>query len=132
MTITPEQARALLDGATPGPWRALHDQWEDEDGTPCEDFYVLGGPDGILHTEDFDPDTHNPVANTALAAAAPDLAQTIAGMRWEYAVEHEHSPGNWHQVTQWGPEENPYQPGYGPGDDERIIRRLVGPVEVTE
>ena len=87
MTITPDQARELLDGATPGPWRALHDQWEDEDGTPCEDFYVLGGPDGILHTEDFDPDTHNPVANTALAAAAPDLAQTIAGMTVEYAVQ---------------------------------------------
>ena len=69
MTITPDQARELLDEATPGPWRALHDQWEDEDGTPCEDFYVLGGPDGILYTEDFDPDTHNPVANTALAAA---------------------------------------------------------------
>lgn len=77
MNITPEQARELLNGTTPGPWRALHDQWEDEAGTPCEDFYVLGGPDGILHTEDFDPDTHSPVANTNLAAAAPDLAQTV-------------------------------------------------------
>ena len=87
MTITPDQARELLDGATTGPWRALHDQWEDEGGTTCEDFYVLGGPDGILYTEDFDPDTHNPVANTALAAAAPALAQTIAGMKTEYAVQ---------------------------------------------
>lgn len=87
MIIAPDQAQTLLDGATPGPWRALHDQWEDEDGTPCEDFYVLGGPDGILHTEDFDPDTHNPVANTTLAAAAPDLAQTIAGMTAQYAVQ---------------------------------------------
>ena len=127
MTITPDQARELLDGATQGPWRALHDQWEDEDGTPCEDFYVLGGPDGILHTEDFDPDTHNPVANTALAAAAPALAQTIAGMRWEYAVEH------LGHVSPWGSRESAE-------DDLRyylrtsmfiphLVHRLVGPAE---
>lgn len=96
MTITPDQAHDLLDGATPGPWRALHDQWEDEDGTPCEDFYVLGGPDGILHTEDFDPDNHDPVANTTLIAAAPDLAQFIAGMTelWLFQVKDTCS-GDW-------------------------------------
>lgn len=123
---TPDQARELLDRATPGPWRALHDQWEDEDGTPCEDFYVLGGPDGILHTEDFDPDTHNPVANTTLASAAPDLAQTIAGMRWEYGAEQ--ATG----TTQWfgsRPMAEAYAEARGA---YRLVRRLVGPTEAID
>lgn len=137
MSITPEQARELLDGATPGPWRALHDQWEDEDGTPCEDFYVLGGPDGILHTEDFDPDTHNPVANTTLAAAAPDLAQTIAALRWEYAVETM-VEGEWEDIWDLWAAEKETRKEYADliHDDEdgdyRLVRRLVSPVEVVE
>lgn len=134
MTITPDQARELLDGATQGPWRALHDQWEDEDGTPCEDFYVLGGPDGILHTEDFDPDTHSPVANTTLAAAAPDLAQTIAGMKTEYAVQAKE--GGLTQLyygrdivwtdTKLTAEQVAHE------ISGTVVRRLVGPVEVAE
>jgi hypothetical protein len=87
MTITPDQAQNLLDGATPGPWSSHHDEWEDENGIECEDFYVIGGTDGILSTENFDPDNHDPVANTTLAAAAPDMAETIAGMKTEYAVQ---------------------------------------------
>ena len=136
MTITPDQARELLDGATTGPWRALHDRWEDEYGIPCEDFYVLGGPDGILHTEDFDPDTHNPAANTTLAAAAPDLAQTIAGLRWEYAVEDLNGDildlnddaytsvetlWTWHREVA----EETHAAEYG----STLVRRLAGPIE---
>lgn len=124
MTVTPDQALELLDGATPGPWRALHDQWEDEDGTPCEDFYVLGGPDGILYTEDFDPDTHNPVANTALAAAAPDLAQTIAEMRWEYGVEQATGTTQWFRSRPMAEAHAEVRGAF------RLVRRLVGPVEV--
>lgn len=138
MTITPDQAQHLLDGATPGPWRALHDQWEDEDGTPCEDFYVLGGPDGILHTEDFDPDTHNPVANTTLAAAAPDLAQTIAGMEWEYGLRQPrpepHAEGELY--TSWGYRLFAAKAAFAGLTDRGvecyIVRRLVGPVEVID
>lgn len=89
MTITPDQARELLNAAKEG------------------------------HTAD-------------IRVSAPDMAETIAGMTWEYAVEHEHAPGKWHRVTEWGPEANPYQHGYGPGNDERIIRCLVGPVEVID
>ena len=131
MTITPDQARELLDGATTGPWRALHDQWEDEGGTPCEDFYVLGGPDGILYTEDFDPDTHNPVANTTLAAASPDLAQTIAGMTEVWAVEEQADDGGWWRITTWHMNREDLDSFHDrPG--RRLVRRLVGPVEVAE
>lgn len=122
MTITPDQARELLDGATPGPWRSEYDNEIIEADTST----VLYNTDGAVGWG------HNIEHDVPLASAAPDLAQTIAGMRWEYAVEHEHSPGSWHLVTEWGPEENPYQPGYGPGDDERVVRRLVGPVEVID
>lgn len=135
MTITPDQAQELLDVATPGPWRALHDQWEDGDGTPCEDFYVLGGPDGILHTEDFDPDTHNPVANTTLAAAAPDLAQTIAGMEWQWSVE-KHDGHRWSRHGGWvGPESIArlrLRKVREDGETARLVRRLVGPGEEAE
>lgn len=128
MSITPDQAGRLKRDATDGPWEA----YDPGDGTAR-----LYGPDNarlIRHVSGGTAAAGSFMSRPdgKLAAAAPDLAQTIAGMRWEYAVEHEHSPGNWHQVTQWGPEENPYQPGYGPGDDERIVRRLVGPVEVAE
>jgi hypothetical protein len=134
MTITPDQAQNLLDGATPGPWRALHDQWEDEDGTPCEDFYVLGGPDGILHTEDFDPDTHNPVANTTLAAAAPDLAQTIAGMKTEYALETLWGTGaDWAVTTGWFPTpERAWADLVLDAGPTRLVRRVVSETEVVE
>lgn len=123
--ITPEQAREWRDDARPGPWY-VHTTPDDPDGTFIYDdmghMCIAVEPAGSDYLE----------ADLALAAAAPDLAHTIAGMTWEYAVEHEHTPGKWHRVTEWGPEANPYQHGYGPGDDERIIRRLVGPVEVTE
>ena len=133
MTTTPDQARQLLDGATPGPWRALHDQWEDKDGTPCEDFYVLGGPDGILHTEDFDPDTHNPVANTTLAAAAPDLAQTIAEQTWQWSVERLTEDGSrWLIDRPWTCDRELAETWLRKHDDSRLVRRLVGPVEVVE
>ena len=126
MTITPGQARELLYGATPGPWRALHDRWEDEYGIPCEDFYVLGGPDGILHTEDFDPDTHNPAANTTLAAAAPDLAQTIAGMRWEYGVEQATGTTQWFRSRSMAEAHAEVRGAF------RLVRRLVSTLEVID
>ena len=133
MTITPDQALELLDGATPGPWRALHDQWEDEDGTRCEDFYVLGGTDGILYTEDFDPDTHNPVANTTLASAAPDLAQTIAGMRWQYGAQCGSDNLLIWRVRQEDAESLVASMSrIYPEGSCRLVRRLVGPVEVVE
>ena len=125
MTITPDQARALLDGARPGPWHVYTDP-DDPDGTFIYDdmgnMCIAVEPAGSDYLE----------ADLTLAAAAPDLAQTIAGMTWEYAVEHEHTPGKWHRVTEWGPEANPYQPGHVLSDDERIVRCLVGPREVVE
>ncbi|QNE90277.1 hypothetical protein H0194_04685 [Corynebacterium incognita] len=58
------------------------------------------------------------------------LTFTIAGMQYEYAVEARcQEDGQWHRVTEWTPDPNPYKPGHGPRNNERIVRRLVGPVE---
>lgn len=81
--ITPERAHELLAGTVPGPWL-------------CEG-------DGAMHligTEDFglivEADNEN---DGRLIAAAPDLAETIAKMTWEYAVQVEIRPGVWRYLS---------------------------------
>lgn len=84
--MTPGQARALLDGTTPGPW-----EWregKDQNG----EFVALCGPDGADALRTWDGDmyasgVHGTDADKALAAAAPALAAMIAGMREEWAQE---------------------------------------------
>lgn len=122
MTITPEQADRLKKNATDGPWM-LNQQGciLVDDGTDAPP-----GPHGFIGTmwKNGHPDEE---ANGLLMAAAPDLAQTIAGMRWEYAVEH------LGHVSPWGSRESAE-------DDLRyylrtsmfiphLVRRLVGPTE---
>lgn len=57
-----------------------------------------------------------------------------ADMYYEYAVQcRHHEGGEWHQVTQWSPEPDPYNQGFKPKHNERIVRRLVSePEEVPE
>lgn len=130
--MTPEEAQALETGTTPGPWHALHEEWDDEDGTPCERFCVIAGGDAILETIDFDPRYHDPKANVALAAAAPDMRATIAALEWEYRAEvRADQNSQWHPVTRWSTEW-PLRCGVTVGDRERIVRRRVGPVEVVD
>lgn len=79
MTImTPDEARALLDGTKPGPWY-------------CRDDAGLlavvsdAGPVAI----DVDE------AEIPLIVAAPTLAAMIAGMRAEYRAEYQAPFGHW-------------------------------------
>ena len=82
--MTPDQARALLDGTTPGPW-----EWregKDQNG----EFVALCGPDGADALRTWDGDlyasgVHGTNADKALAAAAPTLAAMLAGMREEWS-----------------------------------------------
>ena len=55
--------------------------------------------------------------------------KTIAGMTYEYAVQARHPNGQWHQVTEWSTDPNPYKIGYGPRNNERLVRRLVSQPE---
>ena len=94
--ISGQQARELLDGTTPGPWTATVDHimrvgweqrererspWNDDDLIPWladESEHVLMNPE-----PEWKPLTENR-ADMLLAAAAPDLAETVA---WLYGRE---------------------------------------------
>ena len=77
-SISPEQAQELLEGSEPGHWRVIA---EYPDGEPRPDdshvIYTLGCEYvGIVNG-----------SHSHLAAAAPELAEIVAGMRAEYAVQ---------------------------------------------
>lgn len=116
MTITPEQARELLDGATPGPWEALFDN----EAIETDASTVLCNTDGAVEWG------RNTEHDVPLAAAAPDLAQTIAGMRTEWGVEQATGTTQWFRSR---PMAEAHAEVHG---CFRLVRRLVGPVEVTE
>ena len=86
--ITGQQARELLDAATPGPWTATEDHimrlgWEKRKRERSqwmadESDHVLMNPE-----PEWKPLTENR-ADMLLAAAAPELAETVA---WLYGRE---------------------------------------------
>ncbi|WP_130841639.1 hypothetical protein [Corynebacterium neomassiliense] len=119
MTITPDQARALLNGASPGPW--------DEDTSNI----LNSDGDALLSDWSFgDPHWYNALDIT-LMAAAPDLAQAIAGMRWEYGVQWDEDHISW-----LGTNLPECRRSVEANRDEDlspwVVRRLVGPVEEVE
>ena len=141
MTITPDHARYLLAGATPGPWVKRRDQ----DGDPLP--VVVSTPRGERHhimTAEPAAAPERQQADTALIAAAPDLAQTIAGMTEEWGVEADGNslfPVNeeFHPSGEYFTECRADAEGVrdrmaklNPHVHYRIVRRLVGPVEVVE
>lgn len=89
----PYQARRLLEGTTPGPW-----EW-----ASCKDndveYDALRGPGGVnaLRTQDAEEYASwicGTPADKVLAAAAPALATTLAGMTGEYAIAYLDKDGN--------------------------------------
>ena len=79
MTVTPDQANHLVQRATGGPWY-VHTDPDDPDGT-----YIYNDPGHMCVAIEPLGSDYRP-ADLDLIAAAPDLAQTIAGMRWEWGV----------------------------------------------
>ena len=67
-----------------------------------------------------------------LAAAAPDLAQTIAAQTWEYGVQWDTDHISWLGTSlpecRRSVEANRENEDLSPS----VVRRLVGPAEVTE
>lgn len=84
--MTPEEARKLLDGITPGPWECsaydvgVPEGWDESWLHLYMGHTVLstGGPYEHITDEDY--------ANAALAAAAPELAETVAGLRTAWLI----------------------------------------------
>lgn len=83
--------------------------------------------DRLKHAGNVDDPVYAEAADTIIP-----MLETIAGMTWEYAVQARHPNGQWHQVTEWNADPNPYKIGYGPRNNERIVRRLVSQREVME
>lgn len=110
MTITPDQARELLDGAVPGPWDASFD--DESDATR---LYPWGEDEEIEDTDSWE-----------LARNAPDLAQTIAALRWEYGVEQATGTTQWFGSRSMAEAHAEVRGGF------RLVRRLVGHVEVID
>ena len=110
MTITPDQARELLDGATPGPWDASFDNEAD-----ATRLYPWGGDEEIEDTDSWE-----------LARRAPELAQTIAGMQTEWGVEQATGTTQWFRSRPMAEAHAEVRGAF------RLVRRLVGPAEVAE
>lgn len=90
--MTPDQARRLLDGTTPGPWEVDHDHaWAPGVWSPGS---IVFGP--YYDREDMEQWEAGSDADLRLAAAAPALAAMLAGMREEWGVScGGEKPGAW-------------------------------------
>ena len=76
--ITAEEAKKLLDGTTPGPWRAEGDPWSRIVWSSAENRVCF-----MAHSNGLD-DARD-VATSNLVAAAPDLARTVIALHAQLA-----------------------------------------------
>ena len=134
--MTPEGARALLDGTTPGPWEVETvpemryydgETWE----TPGKIVVYADEATLFVAADEFvgdEGDEHDNEKNVALAAAAPTLAAMIARMREEWGVAVTY-PGL-AEVVEWGYSqagalEEVELTSTAPGAEYRVVRRYV-------
>lgn len=148
--MTPEKARALREDATPGPWEVEEFEEQYAGCPPTTKFYL--GSDNFQNiataetTERYYDQTR---ANFALIAAAPGLAELVAGLRYEYMVQandrewvRENDEGRFVLTGDPMRALRHYHPGVAVAiakgasarfDCEcRVVRRLVGELEVAE
>lgn len=131
--MTPEQARQLLEGTTPGPWEAESLTYDEPAyPEPIVELQVTAhNGNQVAARSDFDSDAYEPSLNFDLIAAAPGMAEMIAGMTAEYAVQVRRSDG-W----QYSREEDDFrwQPltvqivradRDHPDEETRLVRRYV-------
>jgi len=78
-TVSAEEARGLLEAATPGPWEARFH----------EDMGMIAWQHGWIMDGDRPPEHER--ADTQLAAASPDLARTVIALHEELAAERKAS-----------------------------------------
>lgn len=134
--MTPEQAQELLGGTTPAPWH-VH----------IRDRHFLGETETWLYVGD----TPALPVDHQLMSAAPALAEQIANMHYEYAVQVLMGDGEWYFADEdslpfgslkpyevrWGTKEeakeiHDSEVDYFDHDGIRIVRRLVSTPEVVE
>jgi len=76
--LTDEAVKAMLDGATPGPWRADGEPWNRVVWSSADNRICFMSHSNGLNDE-------RDVATSNLAAAAPDLARALLATRAELA-----------------------------------------------
>ena len=136
--MTPDQARALLDGTTPGPWRL-----QEVKGHPNLRHITTGtghsGDPTAAVCIPVDVTSREGAANMAAKAAVPSMLATLAGMRAEYAVQNRVgdkwlyedadgrnlAPYDSHRIS-WWPDPIPQSDIADRGEGmARIVRRYV-------
>ena len=146
--ITPKQAQELLEEITPAPWchEAQSEWWDVEE----DEITVKQGDDPEANPyqpvakvdlcDDLQIPDRTMIANADLITAAPDMAEQIAEMQWEYVIQQ--APPDkeiWATFTNraaWSPEAlqgdlREMQERF-PEYRHRIARRLVGkPEEIS-
>lgn len=103
--MTPEEARQLLDGITPAPWEV--ESWNKQEvGCPeVTDFWITSHNDKqVAAQETIERHLDETERDFNLMAAAPGMAEMIAGMTAEYAVQVRRSDG-W----QWSRDEDDFR-----------------------
>lgn len=129
MTITPDQADRLKQGVTKTPWRAIKRDWEIHPTGIVRDAddETIGAAEGGHVDPEF---THG---QADLIAAAPDMAETIAGMKYEHAVEIYHEvAGVWIRYGNWVEVQEVAELDLSGDDRTRLVRRLVSDPEVID
>ena len=148
MTIMPEQAQELLEDTTPAPWEVETvpemryydgETWE----TPGKIVVYADEVTLFVAADEFvgdEGDEHDNEKNVRLAAAAPIMAEQIAGMQWEYIFQEKvPSGGPWTKIlstTTWPLDHCQdllaRMQSELPEKEFRLIRRLVSkPEEIS-
>ncbi|QDF20026.1 hypothetical protein HWC45_gp52 [Corynebacterium phage Stiles] len=113
--MTPDEARRLLAGTTPGPWDLSSSR-------------SVVGIDIVMYDG-----TVMERRNIALAAAAPVLAAMIANMREEYRAEQQVHVGVWLPLCSWYDHDTAQFFAAVVGDGvTRIVRRYVTEQEAVD
>lgn len=136
--MSPEEAQALEPGTTPGPWEAYT---VPGDRTTADYVAVsLGDREMVVPPRNGGMGT---ALDAHLIAAGPDMRATIAAMEWQYGVERDDvtsnpdpshpGPRRW---VQWCASEDYARTAvnavFRRDRRPRLVRRIVGPVEVAE
>ena len=121
--MTPDEARDLLDGTTPGPWTL-----QPVPGHPGLRHISTGavvGVNGIPECIPVHMDSKVGAANMTAIATVPSMLATIAGMRPEYAVR---LPDGSPVGAGWGTYDTALEDMNAwrrDGYDARVVRRYV-------
>lgn len=131
--MTPEEARKLLDGITPGPWEVEVRSYEEDCYADDAIYFWVTDHNGneVAEWRTLEPYAREIDSNCTLMAAAPDMAEMIANMTAEYAVQVRRSDG-W----QWSRDEDDFRwqsltvqmvraDRDHPHEETRLVRRYV-------